>query len=61
MLSEDGTAIELSKDHKPMNEEEWNRINNAGGFVLYNRVNGDLALSRALGDFEFKRKKNLKV
>ena len=25
-----------------------------GGFVRYNRVNGNLALSRAFGDFEFK-------
>lgn len=26
-----------------------------GGWVEYNRVNGNLALSRALGDFVFKR------
>ena len=30
------------------------RIRAAGGFVEFNRVNGTLALSRALGDFEFK-------
>lgn len=31
------------------------RISAAGGFVDFGRVNGNLALSRALGDFEFKR------
>ena len=34
--------------------EEMRRIRAAGGFVEFNRVNGTLALSRALGDFEFK-------
>ena len=31
----------------------------AGGFVEFNRVNGNLALSRALGDFAFKTKPDL--
>ena len=30
------------------------RIIAAGGFVDFGRVNGSLALSRAIGDFEFK-------
>ena len=33
---------------------ESRRIVAAGGFVEYGRINGSLALSRALGDFEFK-------
>lgn len=33
---------------------ESRRIVAAGGFVESGRVNGSLALSRALGDFEFK-------
>ncbi len=44
----------LSFDHKPNNEEEMRRITAAGGWVESNRVNGNLALSRALGDFIFK-------
>ena len=31
------------------------RFQNAGGFVEFGRVNGSLALSRALGDFVFKK------
>lgn len=31
------------------------RISAAGGFVDFGRVNGNLALSRAIGDFEFKK------
>uniref|UniRef100_A0A8D8PVX0 protein-serine/threonine phosphatase n=1 Tax=Cacopsylla melanoneura TaxID=428564 RepID=A0A8D8PVX0_9HEMI len=52
---ENGLMIELSHDHKPNNEEEMRRITSAGGWVEFNRVNGNLALSRALGDFVFKK------
>jgi protein phosphatase 2C family protein 2/3 len=50
-----GRAEPLSNDHKPNNKEEYDRIVAAGGWVDFNRVNGNLALSRALGDFIFKR------
>ncbi|CAJ0942558.1 unnamed protein product, partial [Mesorhabditis belari] len=59
VLSECGKAIPLSYDHKPDNEEEQRRIIAAGGFVDCKRVNGNLALSRALGDFGFKNNQNL--
>ncbi|KAF7287195.1 hypothetical protein GWI33_002016 [Rhynchophorus ferrugineus] len=45
----------LSFDHKPNNTEEYERIIEAGGYVDCNRVNGNLALSRAFGDYVFKR------
>jgi protein phosphatase PTC2/3 len=35
------------------------RIVAAGGFVDFGRVNGNLALSRAIGDFEFKKSAEL--
>lgn len=50
-----GKVEVLSVDHKPNNEIELKRISEGGGFVEFNRVNGNLALSRAVGDFVFKR------
>jgi len=50
-----GRVQNLSYDHKPNNELEAKRIVAAGGWVEFNRVNGNLALSRALGDFVFKK------
>lgn len=38
-----------------MTAGEKARISAAGGFVDFGRVNGNLALSRAIGDFEFKK------
>ncbi len=43
-----------TQDHKPINPVEKERIQNAGGSVMIQRVNGSLAVSRALGDFEYK-------
>jgi serine/threonine protein phosphatase PrpC len=53
-LSKGGQCVEMSTDHKPDDPEERKRIYNANGFVEDGRVNGMLALSRALGDFEYK-------
>lgn len=54
VLCSNGTAIPLSQDHKPDREDEEQRIVKAGGAVLKNqgfwRVQGSLAVSRALGD-----------
>ena len=36
-------------------EDERERIQKAGGFVQEGRVNGSLALSRAIGDLEYKQ------
>lgn len=48
-------VIELSKDHKPQDPIELDRITKANGSVSYGRVNGGLNLSRALGDLEYKK------
>jgi len=53
-------VIALSEDHKPDNEIEKTRITKAGGFIIEGRVNGNLNLSRALGDLEYKKNANLK-
>jgi serine/threonine protein phosphatase PrpC len=47
-------TVQLSFDHKPQNEEERARIEAAGGYVSMKRVDGDLAVSRCLGDFHYK-------
>ncbi|XP_045480306.1 probable protein phosphatase 2C T23F11.1 [Harmonia axyridis] len=53
-----GRAVPLSVDHKPNQEGEYDRITSAGGWVEYERVNGNLALSRALGDYIYKKNPN---
>ncbi|XP_076179112.1 putative protein phosphatase 2C T23F11.1 isoform X2 [Ptiloglossa arizonensis] len=55
VASINGNAVSLSQDHKPTLKDERERIEAAGGWVEFNRVNGQLALSRALGDFMFKQ------
>ncbi|KAJ3372484.1 Protein phosphatase 2C 2 [Allomyces arbusculus] len=59
VLATGGQTIAMSFDHKPGNPEEQYRIMAAGGFVEFGRVNGNLALSRAIGDFEFKQNPDL--
>lgn len=59
VISTGGKSKPLSYDHKPTDPKESQRIVNAGGFVEFGRVNGNLALSRAIGDFEFKQNVNL--
>lgn len=59
IMSINGYAKALSYDHKPSNEGEKARICSAGGYVDMGRVNGNLALSRGIGDFEFKKNLNL--
>jgi len=55
VLSGDGSKpVLVTQDHKPSNPPELERIQNAGGSVMIQRVNGSLAVSRALGDFEYK-------
>ena len=54
VMCERGKAVELSKDHKPDLPSERSRILKSGGTVEDGRVNGALALSRAIGDFDFK-------
>lgn len=50
ILSVKGKADPLSIDHKPEDEEELKRIRKGGGDVWEGRVNGNLNLSRAMGD-----------
>ena len=57
VLCRQGSPVFATQDHKPVLPEEKERIHNAGGSVMIKRVNGTLAVSRALGDYEFKNVK----
>jgi serine/threonine protein phosphatase PrpC len=57
VLSRLGTAIDMSKDHKPNRPDEKARIEQAGGHVSGKgipRVSGLLATSRTFGDGSMK-------
>ncbi|CAF4122687.1 unnamed protein product [Rotaria socialis] len=58
LVSSEGRVLLATKDHKPSDQVERQRIQDAGGTVLIQRVNGSLAVSRALGDFEYKNNSN---
>jgi serine/threonine protein phosphatase PrpC len=54
-------AFRLSRDHKPEDPDEKERIEEVGGVVARGRVRGDTSainMSRALGDHEFKQPRN---
>ncbi|KAG8345182.1 putative Protein phosphatase 2C [Trypanosoma vivax] len=54
VLYDGNMTIPMSEDHKPTNKKEHTRILQCGGYVQFGRVCGVLAVSRALGDYEFK-------
>ena len=55
VLAKAGEVALQSQDHKPILPRETQRIQEAGGSVMVQRVNGALAVSRALGDFVYKQ------
>lgn len=60
VLCRNGKAVEMSFDHKPEDEIERRRIENAGGKITSEgRVMGGLNLSRAIGDHTYKKNKEL--
>ena len=61
VMGKGGEAIPLSFDHKPEDEIEIKRIENAGSVIVEGRVDGNLNLTRALGDLKYKTKEGLKA
>jgi len=61
VLRRSGSIVPLSFDHKPSDVPERLRVVAAGGAVKGKRVDGDLAVSRAFGDYTFKQQKELPV
>lgn len=56
-VSSSSGSLQLQGSNSCIGEKA--RICAAGGFVDFGRVNGNLALSRAIGDFEFKKSADL--
>lgn len=54
VLCRNGKAVALTFDHKPDNKEEKERIEKAGSTIIEGRVDGNLNLSRSLGDLKYK-------
>lgn len=54
VLCRRGHAVRLTYDHKASDSAEAKRITDAGGFVMNNRVNAVLAVTRSLGDSAMK-------
>lgn len=55
ILCRAGKALRLSYDHKGTDLHESKRVTNNGGMMISNRVNGMLAVTRALGDTYMKQ------
>ena len=54
LVSKSNKAVPMTTDHKPDLPAECSRIKEAGGYVVRNRVKGQLAVSRSFGDTIFK-------
>lgn len=52
VLSRKGTAIELTKDHTCENAAEVERVEREGGHIMHGLVNGDIEITRSIGDYE---------
>jgi len=59
VFSRKGQVFHSTVDHKPADKSEVDRIKAAGGFIEMGRVCGNLAVSRALGDFYYKDRSDL--
>ncbi|KAJ8388265.1 hypothetical protein AAFF_G00135260 [Aldrovandia affinis] len=59
LLCRKGKVVKLTVDHTPERKDERERIKSSGGYVAWNslgqpHVNGRLAMTRSIGDFDLK-------
>ena len=54
-----GKCVEMSVDHKPECQVEIDRITKAGSTITDGRVDGNLNLTRSLGDLKYKQRDHL--
>ncbi|KAL8136908.1 hypothetical protein V2J09_002909 [Rumex salicifolius] len=59
VLSRQGIALEMSEDHRPCSFAERTRIESLGGYVEDGYLNGQLAVTRALGDWHLEGLKQM--
>ena len=59
LLFDGEKCVSLTTDHKPGDSAEKARIEKYGGYTSGNRVDGNLAVSRAFGDRDFKTNQSL--
>jgi len=59
VLARNDAVAFATEDHKPQSRIESTRVLAAGGYIMMGRVCGNLAVSRALGDFVYKDRADL--
>ena len=59
VLGKNGSATEMSIDHKPDGQIEIDRIEKSGSTITEGRVDGNLNLTRSLGDLKYKHRTHL--
>lgn len=59
VLSQLGVAIEMSKDHRPCCTRERSRIESLGGYIDDGYLNGQISVTRALGDWHLEGLKDI--
>ena len=59
VLSRGGGAIEMSKDHRPLCIKERKRIESLGGYIDDGYLNGQLGVTRALGNWHLQGMKEI--
>ena len=56
VMGKAGVAVEMSQDHKPESQIEIDRITKSGSVITEGRVDGNLNLTRSLGDLKYKHR-----
>ena len=59
-MGKSSKCVEMSIDHKPESEIEVERITKAGSTITEGRVDGNLNLTRSIGDLKYKHRDHLK-
>ncbi|XP_057420549.1 probable protein phosphatase 2C 27 [Lotus japonicus] len=59
VLSRSGAVMEMSKDHRPLCMKERTRVESLGGFIDDGYLNGQLGVTRALGDWHLEGMKEM--